>query len=319
MRRLILQRMTLGVATLIAVSVIVFGAVSLLPGDVAEEILGQNATPEAVAALRRGLGLDHPLPLRYLRWMAGLVTGDFGTSLAAGIPVAELIGNRLRNTLWLSAYAALFSIPLSLALGILAALYRGRLADRAINIVALAAISLPEFLIAYGLIFLVAVSLGWLPSIAKVNVDRGLGERLYRTTLPVLALTLGVAAHIIRMTRTAIVDVLAAPYIEMAHLKGLRPHVVVLHHALPNALAPILNVVALNLAYLVVGVVIVEQVFAYPGLGQLLIDSVSKRDLPVVQATSLIFASAYVTLNMAADLAAIAADPRRRLRAEAGT
>jgi peptide/nickel transport system permease protein len=312
MQRLIWQRLGMSIVTLIAVSIIVFGAVSLLPGDVAEEILGQNATPETVAELRRQLGLDRPAWTRYFAWIGNMLSGDFGRSLASDVPVRELITNRLRNTLFLSAYAALFAIPLSIALGLLAALYRGRLADRAINMISLATISLPEFLIAYALIFLVSVSWGLLPSIAKVNPDMTLLERLYRTTLPALVLTLGVAAHIIRMTRSAIVNVLAAPYIEMARLKGLRPRDIVLRHALPNALAPILNVVALTLAYLIVGVVIVEQVFAYPGLGQLMVDAVAKRDLPVVQAASLIFATTYVLLNMLADILAIAANPRLR-------
>ena len=312
MRRLILQRLGMSIITLVAVSVIVFGAVSLLPGDVAEEILGQNATPETVAELRRQLGLDRPVWTRYFVWIGNMVTGDFGRSLASDVPVRELIANRLRNTLFLSVYAALFAIPLSIALGLVAALYRGRFADRAINMISLGTISLPEFLIAYALIFLVSVSWGLLPSIAKVNADMTLAERLYRTTLPALVLTLGVAAHIIRMTRSAIVNVLAAPYIEMARLKGLRPREIIVRHALPNAMAPILNVVALTLAYLVVGVVIVEQVFAYPGLGQLMVDAVAKRDLPVVQAASLIFATTYVLLNMTADVLAIAANPRLR-------
>lgn len=316
MRRLILQRLAMSVATLFAVSIIVFGAVSLLPGDVAEEILGQNATPETVAALRRELDLDRPVVERYGRWIGHVLTGSFGTSLASGVPVVDLIGNRLRNTLFLSIYAALFAIPLSIALGLVAALYRGRAADRIISTTSLAVISLPEFLVAYGLIFVVSVSLALLPSIAKVSVDMTLGERLYRTTLPAIVLTLGVAAQIIRMTRSAIVNVLAAPYIEMAHLKGVRARDIILHHALPNALAPILNVVALTIAYLVVGVVIVEQVFAYPGLGQLMVDSVAKRDLPVVQATSLIFAFTYVILNMIADIASIVSNPRLRTMTE---
>jgi peptide/nickel transport system permease protein len=312
MTRLVLVRLGLGLLTLGAISIIVFGAVSLLPGDLAEEILGQNRTPETVAALRRELGLDRPVLERYLAWVGGVLTGDFGSSLASGRPVSELIGVRLGNTLFLAAYAALVAVPLSLGLGMVAALYRGRAVDRAITAGSLTAISLPEFFIAYILIFLLAVQWRVFPSLATVSPDSSLPERLYRLILPALTLTLGVTAHMMRMTRAAIVNLLASPYIEMARLKGLSPSRVIVRHALPNALAPIINVVALNLAYLVVGVVVVEVVFAYPGLGQLLVDSVSKRDVTVVQAASLIFAATYVSLNLAADILSIATTPRLR-------
>jgi len=217
---------------------------------------------------------------------------------------------RLVNTLYLAGFAAAVSIPLSLTLGIVAALYREKLIDRSINVAALTAISLPEFFIAYILIFALTVKAGWLPSLATVSADTPLGERMFRSILPVLTLTLAVAAHVMRLTRAAIVNLLASPYIEMARLKGLKPWRVILRHALPNALAPIINVVVLNLAYLIVGVVVVEVVFAYPGLGQLMVDSVGKRDVPVVQATCLFFASTYIMLNLVADVATIAADPR---------
>jgi len=312
MTRLILVRLGLGLLTLGAISIIVFGAVNLLPGDLAEEILGQNRTPETVAALRRELGLDRPLLERYLAWVGGVLGGDFGSSLASGRPVSELIGVRLGNTLFLAGYAALVAVPLSLGLGMVAALYRGRAVDRAITAGSLTAISLPEFFIAYILIFLLAVHWRVFPSLATVSPDSSLLERLYRLILPALTLTLGVTAHMMRMTRAAIVNLLASPYIEMARLKGLSPSRVIVRHALPNALAPIINVVALNLAYLVVGVVVVEVVFAYPGLGQLLVDSVSKRDVTVVQAASLIFAATYVSLNLAADILSIATTPRLR-------
>ncbi len=226
--------------------------------------------------------------------------------------MSELIGVRLGNTLFLAAYAALVAVPLSLGLGMVAALYRGRAVDRAITAGSLTAISLPEFFIAYILIFLLAVQWRVFPSLATVSPDSSLVERLYRLILPALTLTLGVTAHMMRMTRAAIVNLLASPYIEMARLKGLSPSRVIVRHALPNALAPIINVVALNLAYLVVGVVVVEVVFAYPGLGQLLVDSVSKRDVTVVQAASLIFAATYVVLNLAADILSIATTPRLR-------
>lgn len=307
---MILKRVGLGVLTLALVSGIVFFAVYLLPGDLAEELLGQARTPEAVENIRRDLGLDRPAGERYVTWISGVLTGDFGRSLANGVPIAQLIGTRLANTVFLAGFAAIVSIPLSLGLGVLAALYRGRPLDRSINVAALTAISLPEFFIAYVLIFLFSVQTGWLPSLAAVGPDTPLADRVLRTILPVMTLTLAVAAHVMRLTRAAIVNLMASPYIEMARLKGLTPARIVLHHALPNALAPIVNVVVLNLAFLIVGVVVVEVVFAYPGLGQLMVDAVAKRDVPVVQATCLIFASTYIVLNLVADVLTIALDPR---------
>jgi peptide/nickel transport system permease protein len=306
---MILKRLALGFATLFVVSLLIFGATELLPGDLAQEILGQSATPETVAALRRELGLDQPAPVRYAQWLGGAVTGDFGNSLANGRPIAELIGTRLGNTLFLALYAAAIAVPLAVGLGLLAALWRNSVFDRAANALALSAISFPEFFVAYILIFWLAQS-GWFPSLARISDGMGLGEKLYRTFLPALTLTLVVTAHMMRMTRAAIINLLAEPYIEMARLKGIRPRRVILRHALPNALAPIINVIALNLAYLITGVVVVEVVFVYPGLGQLMVDSVSKRDITVVQAVALIFASAYVLLNLTADVLSTLSNPR---------
>ena len=292
------------------VSLIIFLGVELLPGDLTEVILGQAATPETVAAFRRELRLDLPAPERYLSWLAGIVQGDLGRSLANQREITELMGARLWNTLFLAAMAAGIAVPLALGLGILAALYRNSLYDRLINIITLSSISFPEFFVAYILILLLAVETGWFPSIANVGGEIGLGERIYRCFLPALTLTLVVVAHMMRMTRAAIITLLASPYIEMAHLKGLSRRRIILHHALPNAWAPIINVVVINLAYLVVGVVVVEVVFVYPGLGQLLVDSVSKRDIPVLQATCLFFAAAYVLLNLTADILSIVTNPR---------
>ena len=309
--RMILHRLGLGLATLLVVSAVVFFAVYLLPGDLAEELLGQARTPETVAALRADLGLDRPAPVRYVEWMSGVLRGDFGKSLANGRPISELASGRLFNTLTLAALAAIVCMPISLGLGILAALYRERWLDRGINIAALTAISLPEFFIAYILIYLFTVKAGWLPSLATVSPDTPWLRRLELSILPILTLTLAVTAHVMRLTRAAIVNVLASPYVEMARIKGVRPRHVVLRHALPNALAPIVNVVVLNIAYLIVGVVVVEVVFTYPGLGQLMVDSVAKRDVPVVQATCLIFATAYILLNLLADILTIVFDPRQ--------
>jgi len=310
---MIVSRLGLGVMTLVAVSAVVFFSMALLPGDIAQQMLGQAGTPEAVANIRHDLGIDRPIGQRYVSWMSGVLHGDFGRSLASGRPIAQIAKGRLVNTLFLASFAAIVSVPLSVGLGILAALYRRRPVDTAINVFTLLAISFPEFLIAYLLIYLFTVEARWAPSLAVVGTDTPLPERLHKTVLPVMTLTLAVAAHMTRLTRAAIVNVLASSYIEMAHLKGLSAWRVIVRHALPNALGPIISVVVLNLAYLIVGVVVVEVVFTYPGLGQLMVDSVSKRDVPVVQASCLIFAATYITLNLVADVASMIFDPRRSL------
>ncbi|MGH6946580.1 MAG: ABC transporter permease [Kiloniellales bacterium] len=305
------QRLALGLLVLFAVSLIIAFIIELLPGDLAQALLGQGATPETVASFRRELHLDLPAHERYLQWLYGMMTGDMGRSLANKREIAELISGRLGNTLFLAGFAAAMAVPLSLTLGILAALYRNSIFDRAANIFTLSSISFPEFFIAYILIFVFAVKLGWFPGISNISGARlGIGEQVYRTLLPALTLTLVVMAHMMRMTRAAIINLLASPYIEMARLKGIKRSRIIVRHALPNALAPIINVVALNLAYLIVGVVVVEVVFVYPGLGQLLVDSVSKRDIPVVQAGSMIFATVYILLNLTADVLSILTNPR---------
>ena len=304
------QRIALGLLTLFVISLLIAFGVELLPGDLAQEILGQGATPEGLRVLRLQLGLDTPPHIRYLDWLGGMVTGDMGLSLANKRPIAELIGPRLSNTLFLGGFAAMIAIPIALTLGILAALYRNSLYDRGVNIFTLTSISFPEFFIAYILILFFAIKLGWFPGISNISSELTFIEKLYRTLLPAASLTLVVVAHMMRMTRTSIINLLSSPYIEMARLKGIKPLRIITRHALPNALAPIVNVIAINLAYLVVGVVIVEVVFVYPGLGQLLVDSVSKRDVPVVQACSMIFASVYIFLNLSADIISIVTNPR---------
>ena len=304
------QRIALGLLTLFVISLIIAFGVELLPGDLAQEILGQGATPEGLRVLRLQLGLDTPPHIRYLDWLGGMVTGDMGLSLANKRPISELIGPRLSNTLFLGGFAALIAIPVALTLGILAALYRNSLYDRGVNIFTLTSISFPEFFIAYILILFFAIKLGWFPGISNISSELTFIEKLYRTLLPAASLTLVVVAHMMRMTRASIINLLSSPYIEMAQLKGIKPLRIITRHALPNALAPIVNVIAINLAYLVVGVVIVEVVFVYPGLGQLLVDSVSKRDVPVVQACSMLFASVYILLNLSADIISIVTNPR---------
>ena len=307
---MVAQRLGLGCLTLLVVSLIIFLGVEALPGSPAEAILGQAATPENVAALEKQMGLDLPPHERYFKWLGGMVQGDFGVSIASGREISEFIGARFENTLFLALMAAFISVPLALALGILAALYRNSIYDRGVNIITLSSISFPEFFVAYILILFFAVKFGWFPSLANVGTETPLWERVYSCILPARTLTLVVVAHMMRMTRAAIINLLASPYIEMANLKGMSRSRVILRHALPNAWAPVVNVIVINLAYLIVGVVIVEVVFVYPGLGQLIVDSVSKRDIPVVQACSLIFAATYVLLNLTADILSILTNPR---------
>ncbi len=310
--KLVLKRVGMGLVTLIVISLVFFVGVEALPGDLAEEILGQNALPETVEAFRKELKLDLPPHVRYFSWLGGFMKGDFGNSLANGRPIADLIGWRLSNTLFLALSAAAIAVPISIILGILAALYRNSLFDRAISMATLSTISFPEFFVAYILMALLSVQLIIFPSISNINDQMSLAEKLHAIFLPCLTLTLVVMAHMMRQTRAAIINILASPYIEMAKLKGLRRLRIIVLHAFPNALSPVINVVALNLAYLVVGAVIIEVVFVYPGLGQLLVDSVSKRDIPVVQASGLIFATVYITLNLAADVLSIVSNPRLR-------
>jgi peptide/nickel transport system permease protein len=307
--RMVGQRLLLGVLTLFIISVVIFGATELLPGDLARELLGQSATEETLAALREQLGLNDPAPVRYWNWLAGVLQGDFGMSMATQKPISELVNARLGNTLFLALYSAALAVPFALLLGVLAALWRNSIFDRASNALALTAISFPEFFVAYTLILWLSQS-GLFPSMVRITETTTTSQLLYMAFLPALTLTLVVTAHMMRMTRAAIINLLASPYIEMARLKGMSPMRVVLRHAVPNALAPIINVVALNLAYLITGVVVVEVVFVYPGLGQLMIDAVSNRDIAVVQAIALIFASAYVLLNLLADVLSTITNPR---------
>lgn len=308
--KIISQRVALGALILWVVSLIIFAGIQFLPGDVATELLGQSATPETVAAVRKSLGLDLPVYIRYLNWLGGMLQGNFGTSLASGRDIGELIRPRLFNTLFLAMAAAMISVPIAMIGGIVAALYRNTLIDRAINVVTLASISFPEFFVAYILILILAVHIGVLPSLSDVDTTTGFLDRLTAVALPALTLAIVVMAHMLRMTRTSIVSLLGNQYIDTARLKGLSEWRMLVRHALPNALAPIATVVVLNLAYLITGVVVVEVVFVYPGLGQLIVDSVQKRDIPVVQACSLIFAATYILLNLTADVLSIIMNPR---------
>ena len=315
----VLERLGLGLATLFVVSIIIFSAIELLPGDFGQAVLGQSATEETIAAFRRELGLDQPAYLRYLHWVGNAVQGDFGTSFSgrnsgssgAGTrSVVDLIAPRFWNTLFLASVTATIAVPISLVLGITTALYRNSAYDRTVNTVTLTTISFPEFFVAYILILILGSLWPIFPSLANVNDSTPLGERLFRTVLPALTLTLVIIAHMMRMTRAVIINLLASPYIQMARLSGASRSEVILKYALPNAWAPIATVIAFNLAYLVVGVVVVEVVFVYPGIGQLMVDAVTARDIPVVQGCALIFAMTYILLNLIADIIGIITNPR---------
>nr|WP_272211355.1 ABC transporter permease [Marinicella sp. W31]MDC2877246.1 ABC transporter permease [Marinicella sp. W31] len=306
------QRLALGLMLIFFVSILIFAGTQMLPGDVAQAILGQSATPEALANLRAELGLNAPVYQRYLTWLVGLLHGDLGTSLTNGQNIASAIGTRLSNTLFLAGCAAVISVPLAIILGLVSVLYRNRWPDKLISTITLASISVPEFMLSYILIFYIGVQLGWAPSVAMINQNMSLFERLHAIALPVTVLVMVVLAHMMRMTRAALLNVMQSAYIETAELNGLSRFKVIWRHAFPNAIAPIVNVVMLNMAYLVVGVVVVEVVFVYPGMGQYLVDHVAKRDVPVVQACGIIFAAVYITLNMLADIMSILANPRLR-------
>jgi peptide/nickel transport system permease protein len=310
--KLVAQRVALGILLVFAVSILLFAGTQVLPGDVAQSILGQSATPESLANLRAELGLNDPAYIRYFRWLGGVLTGDLGKALSSGLDIATSLGGRLWYSLFLAFWAAVVSVPLAIIFGLLAVRYRNGVIDKLISGFALASTSLPDFFIGYLLVYFFAVKLQWFPGISTVYDGMPFLERMKAIALPATALTLVVLAHMMRMTRAAILNVMQSAYIETAELKGLRPIEIIRRHAFPNAIAPIINVVMLNLAFLIVGVVVVEVIFVYPGMGQYLVDHVSKRDVPVVQAVGLIFAAVYISQNIIADIAGILANPRLR-------
>lgn len=310
--RLVVNRLGVSVLTLLAVSAVIFTITSLLPGDAAQQALGQEATPELVAAMRAKFGLDQPGHIRYFHWLGGMLSGDPGIALANGLPVAELIGGRLPASLMLAAVTAAVSVPLALTIGILSAMYRGSLFDRAVSMATVWTVSVPEFLIATIAVLIFAVKLKWLSALSRTEDIATVGEFLRVYALPVMTLCCVIVAQMARMTRAAVIDQLNSPYVEMARLKGVRPIRMALSHALPNAVGPIVNAVALSLAYLIGGVIIVESIFNYPGIASLMVDSVTMRDMPVVQACAMLFCAGYLVLLTVADVCAILSNPRLR-------
>lgn len=312
MTRLILLRLGTGLLTLWLVTVLVFIGTQMMPGDVAQAVLGQSATPESLAALRVEMGLDRPALVRYGAWMAGLLTGDLGTSLANGARISALIPERLGNTLMLAGVTAVLVVPTAILLGLLAAMYPESLLDRMLSVTTMMLVSVPEFLLGTLLVLVFAVKLRWLPAISYVTEFTSFGQVFRALALPVLTLSLVLLAQMARMTRSTIINILSSSYVEMAVLKGVRRRRIVMRHALANAVSPLANVVALNLAYLVSGVVVVETIFAYPGLAKLIVDGVSSRDFPVIQACALVFCTAYILFMLMADIVAIVSNPRLR-------
>jgi peptide/nickel transport system permease protein len=309
---MILRRLGAALLTLCGVSVIVFAITSLLPGDAAEQALGQGATPETVAALRIELGLDRPAHVRFGEWFFGMLRGDPGMSLAAQQPVATLIGERLPKSLLLAGLTALIATPFAIFVGLLAAMRRGSALDRALSVLTLSMIAVPEFLVASLAVLVFAVQLRWLSALASLPADWTVLDFLRAYAMPVLALGFVVVAQMARMTRAAVIAQLEQPYAEMARLKGVGPVRLVLRHALPNAAGPIANAVALSLSYLLGGAIIVETIFNYPGLASLMVDAVANRDMPLLQTCAMIFCAAYLALVLVADVIAIASNPRLR-------
>lgn len=311
---LIGRRIGASLVTLLFVSLAVFGIAQLMEGDVAEAILGQSATPEALAGLRAAMNLDQPAWARYLDWAGGVLTGDPGRSLITGLPVWEMIAQRLGNSLTLAGLTALVSVPLALLLGIVAAVKRGTAFDRTISIATIGIVSVPEFLIATLAVMIFAVTLRWLPALSSTRDIHSTWDLVRVFAMPVFSLACFVMAQMVRMTRAAVIDALDTSYAEAARLKGCSPARVVLRHALPNAIGPIANAIALSLSTLLGGVIVVEIIFNYPGVARLMVDAVATRDLPLVQTVAIIFCIAYLLLVTTADIVAILANPRLRHR-----
>jgi len=309
---LLLRRVGISVLTLLLVSAVVFLITSLLPGDPAQEMLGQAATPEVVEALREKLGLNQPAHLRYLNWLLSLLSGDPGVSLANNMPVAELVADRLPRSLMLAGITTVVAVPFALSVGITAAMYHGRRADSIISTAVMFVVAVPEFLVATVAVLVFAVELGWLSAVSYAPQNPTLPQFLATYALPVLTLSLVLVGQMARMTRAALIEQLLQPYIEMAVLKGASPARVILRHALPNAVGPIANAVALSLSYLMGGVVIIEVIFNYPGIASLMVDSVTNRDFPLLQACAMLFCTGYLILVLMADTAAILSNPKLR-------
>ena len=312
MWQMTLRRIAIGFLLIWVVSVLIFLITQILPGDAAEIRLGQEATPESLAALRKEMGLDRPAYVQYGVWLGRLLNGDLGVSVAGGATIASLIENRIGNTLFMAGVVSAISVPLSVLIGLLAAMYPGGLVDRIVTSATLGLVAVPDFLVAILLILVLSVQLHCLPAVSYLSGTESFWQTLRALALPIATLVTVVSAQMIRMTRAGVLNVMSAPYIEMAILKGVPRRRIILRHALLNAVGPIVNIIALNLAYLVSGVVVVETIFAYPGLAKLMVDGVQTRDMAVVQACGMIFCTTYILLILIADIASILSNPRLR-------
>lgn len=314
MARFLLRRLLFMAVALVIVSLVIFAITEILPGDVATMILGQQATPEDLATLRARLGLNRPAHVRYLDWVGDTLRGDWGQSLRLGVPVGPLLSQRLRNSLALAVLAFITGVPTAVLLGVVAGLGRDRWPDSLISVGTLVAVSLPEFVTGVFLIIIFASWLGWLPPSSLIEPEANLLESLRHLILPAMTLMLVIWAHITRMTRSSLAEVMESNYIRTAILKGLPMRVVVFGHALRNALLPTISVIAINVGWLMGGLIVVESVFAYPGLGQLLLLAISNHDVPLLQAVTLVIAAIYSLSNLAADLLYRYSNPRIRYR-----
>jgi peptide/nickel transport system permease protein len=306
------RRVVLAILTLFLISLIVFLGVEALPGDAATAYLGQSATPESLDALRQEFGLYAPIQERYLTWLGGILQGDLGTSMVRRNPVTEVIGNQLRNTVVLAAAAALVGIPLAIVLGVVAGLTRDKWPDIFVSTSSIVGMTLPGFVTATILIFIFAIRLEWFPAITMVPTDASVAELLPNIVLPIITLTFIMVAHILRLVRTNMIDVMTSDYVQMARLKGVPSRRIVFKHALPNAMLPTINVVALTLAWLIGGIAVIETVFNYPGIGKLMVNSINDRDFPTVMAIAIVLAIVYITFNLIADLLTLVLNPRLR-------
>jgi peptide/nickel transport system permease protein len=310
----VIRRLLLGLLVMFLVSVVVFVATQAL-GDPARAILGRDATPDRLAALRKQLNLDSSVVGQYFHWLGGVLHFDFGSSLAAQEPVSKLLGPRLLNSGVLVLVAAIVSVPLSIAIGSYAALKREKTFDTVTSNLLLVLASLPEFVVAVLLVIVLSTSVfHWLPAISPVPPGHHPWEYPSELVMPVATLVFAVAPYVARIMRASMIEVLESDYVEMARLKGLPERTVLIRHALPNAIGPVFQVIAINLAYLAGGVVVIEYVFAYPGIGSALQDAVLNHDIPVVQALAILIAGVYVLLNLLADVATILVTPRLRTR-----
>lgn len=313
MTRLIVRRLLISLIILVIVSLLVFFATLLLPGDPARAILGQSATPERLHALREQMHLDEPFWQRYVKWFGGLFVGQFGTSSATGASVGSLLSGRIVNSLVLMVVAAVIAIPLGTAIGTYSAIRRNRAGDHVATGVSLVLAALPEFVVGIGLIAGLATSIFHVfPSVTMSAPGENVWQRPSQLVLPIVTLIIVVTPYIIRMMRATMIEVLDSGYVEMARLKGVPERQVITKHAVPHALGPVAQVVAIQLAWLVGGIVVVEFLFRYPGLGEALVNAVDNRDVQVVQTISMLIAAVYVIVNLLADLVGIATNPKLR-------